>query len=110
MAARLETIVVAEKRVHEPMDEHKTTRVALRLTRQQAAQLDRAVAITGQSKTEFISQAIAERAAVLLQEQRMLALTDRDMEALLSAIESPGAPNDALLRGLATLRAHRTHE
>jgi uncharacterized protein (DUF1778 family) len=92
------------------MEEGKTIRVALRLTRQQAEQLDSAIAITGQSKTEFISQAIAERAAVLLREQRVLELTDRDMDALLSAIEAPGAPNDAMLRGLATLRAHRAHE
>jgi uncharacterized protein (DUF1778 family) len=92
------------------MEEGKTTRVALRLTRQQAEQLDSAIAITGQSKTEFISQAIAERAAVLLREQRMLELTDRDMDALLSVIEAPGAPNDAMLRGLAKLQAHRAHE
>ena len=102
--------MVAEKHVHQQMEEGKTTRVALRLTRQQAEQLDSAIAITGQSKTEFISQAIAERAADLLRQQRMLALTDRDMDVLLSAIESPGAPNDAMQRGMATLRAHRAHE
>jgi uncharacterized protein (DUF1778 family) len=102
--------MVAENHVHQQIEEGKTIRVALRLTRQQAEQLDSAIAITGQSKTEFISQAIAERAAVLLREQRVLELTDRDMDALLSAIEAPGAPNDAMLRGLATLRAHRAHE
>ncbi len=102
--------MAAEKHVHQETEEGKTTRVALRLTRQQAEQLDSAVAITGQSKTEFISQAIAERAAELLQAQRLLALTDRDMDALLSAIESPGAPNDAMQRGVAKLRAHRAHE
>ena len=102
--------MVAEKHVHQSMEEGKTIRVALRLTRQQAEQLDSAIAITGQSKTEFISQAIAERAAVLLREQWVLGLTDRDMDALLSAIESPGAPNDAMLRGLAKLQATRDHE
>ena len=102
--------MVAENHVHQQIEEGKTIRVALRLTRQQAEQLDSAIAITGQSKTEFISQAIAERAAVLLREQRVLELTDRDMDALLSAIEASGAPNDAMLRGLATLRAHRAHE
>lgn len=102
--------MVAEKRDPEPVEDQKTTRVALRLSRQQAAQLDSAIALTGQSKTEFISQAIAERAAELLREQRVLALTDRDMDALLSSIDSPGAPNEAMLRGLAKLHAHRAHE
>ncbi|MFT4039495.1 MAG: DUF1778 domain-containing protein [Thermomicrobiales bacterium] len=96
--------MVAAEYSPEPNEDGKSTRVALRLTRQQADQLERAIALTGQSKTDFITQAIAERATVLFREQRVLELSERDMDALLQALENPGEMNDAMRRGMATFQ------
>lgn len=102
--------MVAQQHEEDLDGDRKTTRVAIRLSRQQANQLDRAVAITGQTKTEFIAQAIAERAEDVFYNQRVLELTDRDTDTLLRALESPGEPNDAMRRGLAKLRQHQVNE
>jgi uncharacterized protein (DUF1778 family) len=82
----------------------KNRRIAFRLTDELGAQLDRAVALTGRSQTDLITEAIADKAGAVIREQRLLELTDRDMEALLAAVEHPPVPNDAMLRSIARWR------
>ncbi len=82
----------------------KTRRIAVRLTDELAEQLERAVALSGRSQTDFITEAIAEKASEIEREQYLLELSDRDMDALLEAIANPPQPNAAMLRAAARWR------
>ncbi len=82
----------------------KSRRLAIRLTDEVGVQLDRALAIVGRTQTDFITEAIAEKATAVVGEQRLLELTDRDMEALTAAIDDPPAPTEAMLRSVARWR------
>jgi uncharacterized protein (DUF1778 family) len=84
----------------------KSRRIAVRLTDELAAQLERAVALSGRSQTDLITEAIADKAGSIVREQHVLELTERDMEALLDAIANPPAPNAAMLRSIARWRDH----
>ena len=84
----------------------KSQRIAFRLTEELGAKLEHAVALSGRSRTDFITEAIADKADAILQEQRILELTDRDMETLLAALANPPAPNEAMLRSVARWREH----
>jgi uncharacterized protein (DUF1778 family) len=76
----------------------KTRRIAVRLTDELATRLERAVALSGRSQTDLITEAIAEKASEIEREQYLLELSDRDMDALLEAIANPPPPNEAMLR------------
>ena len=82
----------------------KSRRIAFRLTDELGARLEHAVALSGRSQTDFITDAIADKADAIIQEQRILELTDRDMDALLAALAAPPEPNEAMLRSAARWR------
>lgn len=82
----------------------KSRRIAFRLTDELGARLEQAVALSGRSQTDFITDAIADKADAIIQEQRILELTDRDMDALLAALAAPPEPNEAMLRSVARWR------
>jgi uncharacterized protein (DUF1778 family) len=82
----------------------KSRRIAFRLTDELGTKLERAVALSGRSQTDFITDAIADKADAIIQEQRILELSDRDMEALLAALANPPAPNEAMRRSIARWR------
>jgi len=82
----------------------KTRRIAFRLTDELGRRLERAVAISGRSQTDLITEAIAEKTSEIEREQHYLELTDRDMDALLAAIANPPPPNAAMLRAAARWR------
>jgi uncharacterized protein (DUF1778 family) len=84
----------------------KSRRIAFRLTDELGTKLEHAVALSGRSQTDFITEAIADKADAIIQEQRILELTDRDMEALLAALANPPPPNEAMLRSIARWREH----
>ena len=84
----------------------KSRRIAFRLTEELSAQLRRAVAISGRSQSDLITEAIADKASAIIQEQRLLELSERDMEALLDAIANPPPLNAAMLRSIARWREH----
>lgn len=86
----------------------KNRRIAFRLTDELAAHLEQAVAYTGRSQTDLITEAIAEKAGEIIREHRLLELSDRDMEALLEAVERPPSSNDAMLRSVTRWRKHGT--
>ena len=82
----------------------KSRRIAFRLTEELNARLERAVAISGRSQSDLITEAIAEKAGEIEREQHYLELTQRDMDALLEAIANPPPPNEAMLRAAARWR------
>lgn len=82
----------------------KSRRIAFRLTDDLGARLDRAVALTGRTQTDLITEAIADKMDAVIREQRLLALTDRDMAALEAALARPPSPNEAMLRSIARWR------
>ena len=84
----------------------KTRRIAFRLTDELAGRLERAVAISGRSQSDLITEEIAEKASEIEREQHYLELSDHDMDALLEAIANPPPPNDAMLRSIARWREH----
>ncbi len=85
----------------------KSRRIALRLTPELGERLDRAVAVSGRSQSDLVTEAIAEKASEIVREQRLLELTDYDMDALLDAIDHPSKPNEAMLRSIARWRKFR---
>lgn len=82
----------------------KSRRIAFRLTDDLGARLDSAVALTGRTQTDLITEAIADKADAVIREQRLLALTDRGMDVLRAALADPPAPNEAMLRSIARWR------
>jgi uncharacterized protein (DUF1778 family) len=82
----------------------KSRRIAFRLTDDLGARLDSAVALIGRTQTDLITEAIADKADSVIWEQRLLALTDRDIDALQAALADPPAPNEAMLRAIARWR------
>jgi len=82
----------------------KNRRIAIRLSDELDAQLERAVAVSGRSQTELITEAIADKADEIIRQQHVLELSDRDMDALLAALASPPEPNEAMRRSVARWR------
>ena len=70
------------------------------------ARLARAAALSGRSQSGLIIEATAEKVDAIRQDQHVLEITDRDMDALLAAIANPPAPNEAMLRSVARWREH----
>ena len=94
------SIAVQDPAIEVPSRTIKSRRIAFRLTDELGAQLERAVALSGRSQSDLITEAIAEKSNAILREQRLLELTDRDMDALLAAIAAPPAPNAAMQRSV----------
>ena len=84
----------------------KNRRIAFRLSDTLAAQLEQAITYSGRTQTDLITEAIAEKAGEIIREQRSLELSDRDMDALLDAIDHPPAPKEAMMRSIARWRNH----
>ncbi|MBA2518221.1 MAG: DUF1778 domain-containing protein [Chloroflexia bacterium] len=84
----------------------KNERIAFRTTTRFRQQLDRAVALSGRSRTDFITAALADKVEDELRHHHYLELSEWDMKALLDAIENPPPPNEAMLRGIDRWRKH----
>src|SRR5687768_7521279 len=82
-----------------------TRQVVVDLPEEMAKQIDRAIAFSGQSEQEFIVEAIADMPEAIAAGVDVLELSDRDMDALLAAIENPPPLNEAMLRAMAHWRA-----
>jgi uncharacterized protein (DUF1778 family) len=84
----------------------KEERIAFRTTPTFSERLERAVALTGRNRTEFITSAVADKVDDVLRQEHYLELSDRDMEMMLEAIENPPPPNDVMLRAAARWKNH----
>ncbi len=78
------------------IDEPKTARMEQRTKPHIKAQIQRAAALLGIDETTFVTSVALERAQATIadHERTLLSATDRD--AVLSALEKPEPPTDAL--------------
>lgn len=88
----------------QPRRTTKPRRIAIRLTEELNARLERAVAISGRSQSDLITEAIAEKAGEIEREQYYLELSQRDMDALLEAVANPPPLTPAMERSIARWR------
>jgi len=82
----------------------KRKRIAFRLTDELAAQLQRAVAISGRNQSDLITEAIADKTHEIIRQGSLLELANRDMDALLAALAAPPEPNAVMQRAVARWR------
>jgi uncharacterized protein (DUF1778 family) len=66
------------------------------------ALIDQAVAVSGKNRTEFILDAVCEKARELLADQTRFVLNRRDLQRFNALLDAPLADNAAILRLLAT--------
>ena len=81
-----------------------TERISIRVTPAVRAHAARAATMVGQTLSAFTAGTVQEKAEAVLRDRRILELSDRDMAALLAALEDP-PPNEAMLRAIARHRA-----
>ena len=76
----------------------KMTRIDMRLTAEQKETFEHASRLAGfKSLTEFILQAVREKADAEFERQRLIELTVRDREVFYEALLNPAEPNTALI-------------
>lgn len=83
----------------------KSERIAVRVTPAIKKRIERAAGLVGRSVSDFATEALQERADTVIHDHFVLELSDRDMDALLAALENPPPPNEAMLRSIARHRA-----
>lgn len=66
------------------------------------ALIDHAVAVSGKNRTEFILDAVCEKAREVLADQTRFALDHRDLQRFNALLDAPLADNAAIRRLLAT--------
>lgn len=76
--------------------------INLRASPEHKALIDRAAAILGKSRTEFMLDSAREAAENALLDQRVFMLSDAQYEAFMQCLDAPAEPSDALERLLAT--------
>lgn len=72
--------------------------INLRVPEAKQALIDRAVAVTGKNRTEFILDAVTEKAREILADQTHFALSKQAMQRFNALIEAPLENPDALKR------------
>ncbi|MGO1943984.1 MAG: DUF1778 domain-containing protein [Ancrocorticia sp.] len=75
----------------------KNSRIALRTSEETKAQLQEAARVTDQDLSSFILDAANTRARDVLMEDRVLRLSDADLDVLEAALDSPPDPSPALV-------------
>jgi uncharacterized protein (DUF1778 family) len=71
-------------------------RAAFRPTSDQKALFERAASLEGQSLSEFMRQAVEERAKSVIADHERIVLTEQAREIFFSALINPAKPNDKL--------------
>ena len=88
-----------------PPQSAKIERIAVRVTPAVKARIEQAAGLVGRTLSDFTTEAVQEKAEAIIRDRRVLELSDRDMDALLAALENPPPPNEAMLRAIARHRA-----
>jgi uncharacterized protein (DUF1778 family) len=78
----------------------KTERIAIRVTPAVKERAEQAAGLVGRSLSDFATEALEEKAEAVIRDRYVLELSDRDMDALLAALENPPPLNDAMLRAI----------
>jgi uncharacterized protein (DUF1778 family) len=74
----------------------QSTRINLRTIPEAKAMIERAAALMGTTVSAFMVQNAFEAAQRLVWKWELIALSDRDRDAFLAALETPPEPNEAL--------------
>jgi uncharacterized protein (DUF1778 family) len=77
----------------------RDTTINLRASSQTRDTIDRAAAVAGKSRSEFILESAQSRAAEILLDQQRFELDDKRFKAFMGALEAPAKPS-AQLRDL----------
>jgi uncharacterized protein (DUF1778 family) len=88
----------------------KEKRITARVTGDLKERAEEAASLSGRTLTDFIVEAIQEKADEVIDRQRILELTERDMDALLAALDKPVEPNAAMRRSVARWHEHGAPE
>lgn len=71
-------------------------RLTARVTPRVLETIAEAAALVGATVNQFVAQSAFERAQRILENERVIHLTDRDAQSILDALENPPAPTSAL--------------
>ena len=74
----------------------KQARLAVRLSDEHKARIERAAATTGQTLNSFASSGLLRISDEILEKEEVRRLTDRDRDIFLALLEADGEPNEAL--------------
>jgi len=74
------------------------TRIDFRLDGKTKALIEQAAALSRQSVTEFAKSVLTRKAQDVLEEQRVIRLSERDHRAFMAALDANIEPNAALKR------------
>jgi uncharacterized protein (DUF1778 family) len=77
----------------------KTERLEARITSRQKRLLSDAADLFGETVTQFVLRAAEERANMILHDDNLFRLAEKDRVALIRALSNPPHPNKALRRG-----------
>lgn len=92
---------------HTPNTSRKADRLAVRLSAENKAVLERAAAASGSSLSDFVVSSSLDAARRALDEAGRMRLSAADRDAFLAALDNPPAPN-AALRAAAALHRDAT--
>ena len=76
----------------------QATLVNMRVPKRQRTMIDRAAAITGKSRTEFVLEAACKAAEDVLLDRRLFVLDDAAYRRFMAILDAPPKPNPGLKR------------
>lgn len=88
------------RRSHAVANDSARGRVSARLPKALQSRLAAAAELVGATVNQFMVQAALEKAEQVIEHERVIKLSTRDMKQLLAALDSPRPPNDRLQAAL----------
>jgi len=82
-------------------------RITARVPIQVQETLEMAASMVGSTVNQFIVQTALREAERIIEQERVIRLTERDAEAMLTAFDNPPMPNEKLLATLQDYAARR---
>lgn len=76
-------------------------RISARCGKEQQERIDAAAALTGATINQFVLQAALEKADLVIERERRIAVTEADAAMIMALLENPSAPNEKLAALLA---------
>lgn len=85
----------------------KQARIAVRLSDDHKAQMERAAAMTGQTLNSFVVSASIKQADEIVEKEEIRRLTNRDRDIFLALLDADDEPNEALKAAAAEYKQGR---
>ncbi len=79
-------------------------RISARCAKEQQERIDAAAALTGATINQFVLQAALEKADLVIERERRIAVTEADAAMIMALLENPSAPNEKLAALLANYK------